>query len=106
MPDGSVQNWCAGGLDYSEKSGIFLDKFKFPIQVHITYQKGCLSEDIWYTKMDVLQALLTNPVVKEWWNLRMGTLSAGFYDYLDSLRSEPLGTWSHHSIGGAATKPE
>ena len=69
-----------------------------------TYQKGYVSEDAWHTRMAVLRALLTNPVVKEWWDLRMGSLSAGFYDYLDSLRSEPLGTWSHQNIGGAAKR--
>jgi len=69
-----------------------------------TYQKGYISEDAWHTRMDVLKALLTNPVVAEWWDLRMGSLSAGFYNYLDSLRSEPLGTWSHQNIGGAAKR--
>jgi len=72
----------------------------------ITYQQGYVSEDAWQSKIATLRALLTNPVIKEWWDLRMGTVSDSFYDYLDSRQSEPLGAWSHHNIGAVATKPE
>lgn len=69
---------------------------------YLTYQKGYISEDVWHSRMDVLRALLTNPLVEEWWTLRVGPMSAGFYDYIESLRSKPLGTWSHHNIGETA----
>jgi hypothetical protein len=74
---------------------------------YASYQRGYISEDAWHAKMSALQGLLENPLVEEWWRVRMGPVSDSFYEYIESLRSRQLGTtWSHQSIGGMASKPE
>lgn len=62
------------------------------------YKKGYIKDEAWLPKMDTLRGMLKNPVILEWWELRMAPFGDSFYEYIQSLRSQS-GSWVHHNVG-------
>ena len=50
----------------------------------------------------VMQGLLENPLVAEWWNRRMTPFSDEFYEYIEQLRNSPGSSWTHQQVGSRA----
>jgi hypothetical protein len=51
------------------------------------YQKNCISEDSWQSKVEVVHELLRNSIVEQWWGKRITPFSGEFMDYVDSLET-------------------
>lgn len=63
------------------------------------YRPGHISEAAWKSKADMIRGLLENPVVAEWWSMRMAPFSQDFRDYIEGL--PPSAGWKHQPISGA-----
>lgn len=68
------------------------------------YRTGHIAEISWKGKDQVMQGLLENPLVAEWWNRRMTPFSDEFYEYIERLRSSPGSSWTHQRVG-SQTEP-
>ena len=62
------------------------------------FKKGHITAESWQPKMDSLRGVLKNPVIQEWWEMRMGPFGDEYFDYIQSLRSQ-TGSWVHQTVG-------
>ena len=59
------------------------------------YRRGHITESSWKGKDRVMQGFLRNPLIEEWWTMRMTPFSDEFYDYIDERRRSFDGSWVH-----------
>jgi hypothetical protein len=52
------------------------------------YQRGLMSEQIWFARLDGVLGLLNQDVVEHWWDTSVLSLSQDFKDYINAQRSK------------------
>ena len=62
------------------------------------YKKGYIADEAWQPKMDTVRGMLKNPVISEWWEMRMSPFGDSFFEYVQSLRSQS-GSWVLPYVG-------
>ena len=71
-------------------------------QYHL-FRRGHITDSSWKGKADLIQAILKNPVATDWWEKRMTPFSDEFFQYGESLRALPDGSWVHQEVAGPPT---
>ncbi|MBL4709271.1 MAG: hypothetical protein JKY48_12620 [Flavobacteriales bacterium] len=66
------------------------------------YQKNRLTADSWQAKLNVIQGLLGNSLVEQWWLSRATPFGMEFINYVNSLEKAKQSSWSPQVIANIA----
>ena len=105
QPD-MLKLWDAAAIDAASLSPEERGQYRWVIaELFLMYEgqyhllkRGHISVGAWEAKAAMVVGLLENPIVAEWWSLRMCPISEEFRDYIDSL--SPSVEWEYQSISG------
>lgn len=106
QPDG-LQIWDSAAEDVSSLSPEEVRRFRwFVAELFLVfegqfqvYRRGHISEISWEGKRDVIHGLLSNPVIREWWENQFTPFSQEFRAEVERIRGRSRGTWVHRPVG-------
>ena len=68
------------------------------------YSKGRLAEDSWRDKSQSIYGLLQNPIIADWWEMRLTPFSSEFVNHINANRSDFDDSWQHVGEEGIARR--